>query len=85
MTRNLQRFLTWNKLMLLSTVVGAFLGISGISDLATPKATASWQCPTAPQGCLINGCRRSSEAKDSYWVCNYSGTNCPPLTSCEPY
>jgi len=41
------------------------------------------KCLTETTGCTIEGCRNTLPNGQGYTVCNYSGTNCPPLTQCE--
>jgi len=57
----------------------------------------AWKCPIRSESsndnmggsgtCTSTGCKRSSSAPDSYWVCAFTAsdtaTKCPPLEACE--
>ncbi len=86
------RSLNWRKLILVSLMFGGLFGAFAPNGIFTRTAfmqsygggPGSWVCPDGGTiDCKANGCRQSSNQPDSYWVCNYIGTNCPPLEQCR--
>lgn len=78
--------LSWRKLILISILVSTMFLAFDSSGVFTQKTygNLSWKCPVGThEDCVARGCVRSSNAPDSYWVCRYSGTACPPLEACE--
>lgn len=82
--------LAWGRIALVSVALGLVIGAFGGTETITQTTLSQgFYCPNPliivnGQTCTANGCRRSSPAKDSYWVCNYVGENCPPLNECLP-
>lgn len=75
--RQLLNELPFRSILLVAILVGSLLGGSNI------KANEPIECFGGPPTCTANGCRRSSDLPDSFWVCNFTGNGCPPLTACE--
>lgn len=82
------RGLNLRKIILISILLGTLFGniniVGAWDDVPPMNEPLEWKC--APAGvieCTTNGCRKSSNQPDSFWVCNYSGVNCPPLEACE--
>ena len=83
------RDLNWRRIIIVSVFLAGTLGFfdvnGGISSKVYGNMPAPWNCPDGGTvSCNAVGCGRSSSQPDSYWVCRYSGGNCPPLESCNP-
>ena len=70
-------------ILILSVGFGSLIGT--MSTLADDGIGTENQlyCRTDHAGCTITGCRYTSNLPDSFQVCTYTGSNCPPLTQCE--
>ncbi len=70
--------LNLRKIILVSILLGTSFGT--INIMADEMEIGIWKCPDgAVPDCSANGCRKSSNQPDAFWVCGYSGVNCPPL------
>jgi hypothetical protein len=86
--REVCRGLNFRRIILVSILLGASFGsintVGAWDDGPPISLPPGFVCPgAAGSECSSNGCRKSSNYPDSYWVCNYSGSGCPPLEACQ--
>jgi hypothetical protein len=87
--RNEIRNLSWRKIIIISVLLAGIFGMFDVYGIFSKKVYGNlpgpWKCPDGGTiECTAVGCVKSSSEPDSYWVCRYSGSNCPPLEACNP-
>lgn len=85
----------FKNMLIASILIGCLLGAFDVSatsafggdEKPSPEEGLGWSCPvssitTGGNTCTSSGCIKKGGV-DGYWVCKFSGTDCPPIEACS--
>lgn len=83
-------FVNSHRLLILSMCLGTLIGVSNVFSAQSfgfnDIPLGGWKCPlnsvsAGNETCTSTGCTKKG-GQDGYWVCTWSGNNCPTLEAC---